>query len=65
MNKSFGCLIATLIYLAALAISWGITSLIIMALCWLFSVEFSIKIATGVWLAMLLLKSEFSNSSKS
>lgn len=65
MSKFIGIMIAIMVYLVACAISWGVTALLIMAICWLFSLEFTIKMATGVWLVMFLIRSMLSRSTNS
>lgn len=54
-----GCLI----FLVAAVISWAITAAIVWAICALFKLTFSLAIATGIWLIMVLLKSVFSSGS--
>ena len=46
---------AILFVMATAAISWGITVGIIKLICICFSLEFNLKIATGIWLAMFLV----------
>lgn len=58
-------LIGCLIFLGIMALSYGITVGLIYLICLCFSWKFNILIATGIWLAMFLLKDIFSNSSKS
>lgn len=65
MAKFFGIMIAALVYMIACLFSWGFTCLIIMAICHLFAVGFSLKIATGVWLVMFLIKMTFGRASRS
>lgn len=50
---------ATLFVMATAAISWGITVGIIKLICMCFSLEFNLMIATGIWLAMFLIRSCF------
>lgn len=60
-----GILIAVLLYLAIGGISWIVTCGIIKLITLCFGLKFSWLWATGIWLAMILLRSIFSNSSSS
>lgn len=59
-------LIVTVIFLAVVALSWAVTIGIINLITLCFGWNFSILIATGIWLAMFLIRSCFksNNSSK-
>lgn len=50
-------IIAILFFLTTLAFSWCITVGIVYVIMWCFSLTFSIKIATGIWLVLFLLGS--------
>lgn len=52
-KTSFGIKLLALI--TVLAISWGLTSVILYLAAICFAVTFSLKIATGVWLLLFLL----------
>lgn len=52
-------LIATLIVIAIYAISWAVTVGIIKLIAMCFSLQFSLLVATGIWLIMILLRSIF------
>lgn len=57
-NKtSFGIKLLALI--TVLAISWGLTCAILYLAALCFTVAFSLKIATGVWLLLFLLSAFF------
>lgn len=58
-DKGIGCLAAIIILLIALAISWAITIGIIYLICLCFHWQFTLLIATGVWLVMCLLSGTF------
>lgn len=59
-------LIVTGVFLAVMALSWAVTIGIIKLITLCFGWNFSILIATGIWLAMLLIHFCFksNNSSK-
>lgn len=59
-------LIITGIFLAAMVLSWGATVCMIKLITLCFGWNFSLLIATGIWLAMLLISACFksNNSSK-
>ena len=59
-----GCLGALLIAALAYAISWVITCGLIAILFKCFGWEFSLAIATGIWIVICILRSIFSSSSK-
>ena len=52
-----GCLLAVLLLCGVLAISWLITSALIYLITLCFGLTFSLRVATGVWLALTLLAS--------
>lgn len=54
-------LIAALIFIACLALSWAICCGMMYLICLFLPFEFSIKNATGIWLILLLLKMAFSD----
>lgn len=56
-------LIGLLILIALLAASWVVTSGVIWFICICFSLEFSLKIATGIWLILCLLQGIFGGKS--
>ena len=49
-------LIGLLIILLCLALSWGITIGIIALICLCFGLTFSLPIATGIWLVLVLIQ---------
>ena len=53
--KLIAALIAILIFMAVGGLSWAFTVGIIKLICICFSLEFNLKIATGIWLAMFLI----------
>lgn len=54
-----GCLISIILFLALCVISYLITCGLVYLICLCFSLTFTWKIATGVWLLMWLLKGVF------
>lgn len=63
-KKVFGCMLLIVIVFAVYMISFGITSAIIYGICWAFELRFSFKIAFGIWLVLILIKSLFNNKTK-
>lgn len=57
-----GCLAAVFIFALICSISWGLTCGFVYLITLCFGWKFSWAIATGIWLAMWLLKSAFSSS---
>lgn len=51
-----GCLAVIIITALVYAISWAITVGLIKLICLCFCIEFSLKLATGIWLIMCLLR---------
>lgn len=49
-------LISVVIFIFTLALGWGVTVGIIYAICALLGWDFSIMVATAIWLVMFLLK---------
>ena len=45
-----------------LALSFGVSALIVKGICWCFGLAFSLKYAFGVWLVLILVSSFFRNS---
>ena len=59
-------LLLTLLLLAIIfGISWAVTCGILWLAAWCFGLVFDLKIATGVWLILLLVKSLFKAASSS
>ena len=58
------CLIASLILLIALVISWGLTCGIVYLITLCFGLAFDWLVVTGIWLVLVLLTSCFGRSSK-
>lgn len=56
-KTSFGIKLLALI--TVLAMSWGLTNVILYLAALCFAVTFSLKIATGVWLLLFLLSAFF------
>lgn len=56
-KTSFGIKLLALI--TVLAMSWGLTSAILYLAALCFTVAFSLKIATGIWLLLFLLSAFF------
>jgi hypothetical protein len=52
-------LIGFLIILLYLALSWGTTIGIVALICVCFKLTFSLRIATGIWLVLVLISSFF------
>lgn len=48
--------IGVAIIIAMYGLSWIIVTGMLWAIAWCFSIPFSIKIATGIWVALVLLK---------
>ena len=51
-----------LAFLLAIVVSWGITAGAIKLICLCFSLQFSWKIATGVWLILTLISGFLKNT---
>ena len=60
MIDKVGCATAIVILLIAAGISWVVISGIIWLICWLIGWNFSIKVATAIWLVMILINEIFS-----
>ena len=60
MISNVGCTTMIVIFLIAAGISWVVTSGIIWLICWLIGWNFSIKVATAIWLVMMLIYGIFS-----
>lgn len=60
MIDEVGCATAIVIFLIAAGISWVVISGIIWLICWLIGWDFSIKVATAIWLVMILINVIFS-----
>lgn len=60
MIDKVGCATAIVIVLIVAGISWVVTSGIIWLICWLIGWDFSIKVATAIWLVMMLIYGSFS-----
>lgn len=60
MNSKVGCTTMIVIFLIVAGISWVATSSIIWLICWLVGWDFSMKIATAIWLVMMLIYGIFS-----
>lgn len=58
------CLVASILFLIALAISWGLTCGIIYLITLCFALTFDWFIATGIWLILVLVSSCFGSASK-
>lgn len=59
-------LLLTLLLLAIIfGFSWAVTCGILWLAAWCFGLVFDLKIATGVWLILLLVKSLFKEASSS
>lgn len=58
-------LIGLLIILLCLALSWGVTIGIIALICTCFGLVFSLPIATGIWLVLVLISSFLKPTSSS
>ena len=52
------------IIVLALTISWAITIGLVKLICICFSLDFSLKIATGVWLILCLIRPVFSSEKR-
>lgn len=60
MIDKVGYATAIVIFLIAAGITWVVTSGIIWLICWLIGWDFSIKVATAIWLVMMLIDGIFS-----
>lgn len=58
-------LLGIFIILLCLALSWGITIGIIALICVCFGLTFSLPIATGIWLVLVLISSFLKPTSSS
>ena len=54
-------LIGVLIFIGIMAISWAVTVGLVYLICLCFSWNFSLLIATGIWLGIFLLKQLFTH----
>ena len=52
-------MLAIILALLGIGIYWGITVLSIYLICLCFSLKFSLLVATGIWLVIIILKSIF------
>ena len=59
MKKLTVASLGILVVIALLGLSWAITAGIIKLITLCFGLEFSLKIATGIWLVILILRSIF------
>ena len=61
-------IIAFITYMVAVAIgyaiSWAITVGVLWGIAWCFSIPFSLKIVTGIWIAICLIRITFHRGSK-
>jgi hypothetical protein len=57
-------LLVTLLFITACVISFGIISGILWVIFWAFNLQFTWKIAIGVWFGLFLIKLVFGNKSK-
>lgn len=60
-------IIALIVFIATVVIGYGISWAIIVGaiwgIAWCFSIPFSLKIATGIWLVLCVAKAIFTNTS--
>lgn len=49
-------MIYILVTISLLALSFGLTALLVKGVCWAFGLAFSLKIAFGVWLILCLIR---------
>lgn len=62
---SFGTVLGTIIVIvAAYFLSWAVSSVLIWVIFKLFGFDFSIKVATGIWLVWLVIKKLFQTARK-
>lgn len=62
---SFGTVLGTIIVIVATYfLSWAVSSVLIWVIFKLFGFDFSIKIATGIWLVWLVIKKLFQTARK-
>lgn len=47
--------VAAILLIGVIALSYGTTALLIYGICWCFSLQFSFKLALGVWLLLLAI----------
>lgn len=63
--KNIKSVIFTLfIIILVLTLSWAITIGLVKLICICFSLDFSLKIATGVWLVLCLIRPVFSSEKR-
>ena len=60
MNSKVGCATMNVLFLIAAGISRVVASGVIWLICWLIGWDFSIKVATDIWLVMILINGIFS-----
>lgn len=60
-----GCIVAAIVLILAMALSWALTCGILYLISLCFSLAFSWSIATGIWLVLFLLSSFFRSSNSS
>lgn len=56
MKAVLECVIFILVFAGLLGMSFAVTAVLVWAVCWCFEIEFSWKIAAGVWIVILALK---------
>ena len=61
--KIIDVVIVAAIIIVGYALSWVITAGILWGIAWCFSVPFSLKIATGIWLVLCYLKAILTSKS--
>lgn len=53
-------MIVVLMVIGILLFSFGLTALMVFGVCWAFGLDFSLKIAFGIWVLLFILKGVFS-----
>ena len=64
MNSFKNILGAILVFAATYFVSWAISTALIWVIYQLFSLNFNIKVATGIWLVLILIEGFLKGSRK-
>lgn len=59
MEKPIDVILGLLMVIALLGLSWAVTVGLVKLITLCFGIEFSLKIATGIWIVILILRSIF------
>jgi len=64
MKNKEHIIVMLFIIILALTLSWAITIGLVKLICICFNINFSLKIATGIWLILCLLRPVFSSEKR-